>query len=62
MTPKRAQHFSEDQVIAELRKMQASTFFGKLLIKSVGGRITDMEVSMTRKPYDADTTERRVVA
>jgi hypothetical protein len=42
--------FTLEEIREALKNIQQPTFFGKLTLKSVGGRVTDLEVSETKKP------------
>lgn len=42
--------FTPEEIREALQHIQQPTFYGKLTLKSVAGRVTDVEVSETKKP------------
>lgn len=42
--------FTNEEIREALQNIQQPTFFGKLTLKSVAGKVTDLEVSETKKP------------
>ena len=49
--------FSDSDIIEELKPMRRRNFFGELLVKVLGGKVTAIKVSQMKKPADNPRTE-----